>query len=553
MAEKTEITSQLADNFLSPQWRLENLYRIADKNGQNVLFRPNAVQSDLQKRAGKRTIVLKARQQGVSTLFELIGLDEVLWNNNWWVCIIAHHQKTLDILFSKIQFAWDNLDPELRALVGEPKSDNKHELYWRERNSRIYVALEVLGGTNQRVHFSEYALISDDRISNTLPTVPPNGYVVKESTPFGTGNKFYRDYVAGKTGKSDEVSLCYQWWLSPEYQLPVRTVTEDNLLPIEQSLIDNYGLTLEQIEWRRREWQDQKQPDGSNLFPQVYIEDDISCFMASGDSVFDTATVQSRLSYLRKNKKVFVVGTLLHRNNNLKFVEADDGKLKVFEPPRRENEYCLGIDVSLGGPKSDDQVIKVLKRGGYNDIVATYVNRTEIGIFAQDAAHIGKFYNTAWICPERNSIGEAFIEHLIQLYPNEKIYCQQNRAQLGGMTRVQRFGYNTTRGRNIGKQRLITLIQDWLREDGLDPDEETLEQMLAYQRMDLISPSEGYKMGASAGNKDDRVIALGLAMEMDSVLPVFKVKLGLLKDAYEMETIKMRRRMSAQPIDWMSI
>lgn len=955
---------QLPDELFDPDWRLNNLYKISDKDGNEVVYTENKVQSDLSKRAGNRVLVLKSRQQGVSTKYEIEGLDSVLWNNNYWVCVIAHHQKTLDILFSKIQFAWDKLDPELKQICGEPKSDNRHELYWRERNSRIYVALEVLGGTNQIVHFSEYALIDEKRISNTLPTVPPNGRVIKESTPFGTGNKFYRDYVAAKSGDTDEQAFFYEWWWSDEYRLPIRTVKEENLSVIERSLIDTHKLDFEQIEWRRREWKNQVQPDGSNLFPQVYPEDDISCFMASTDSVFDTDTVHSRLNYVRRNTKSFLVGVIIEKNGRVKFVEDERGPWKIYEAPKRELSYCLpdgelvvtsegwktvetvteddhlidadgklvrplkvmrhqyngtiygirpsnttrlswftdehpimvlkdtklyrqygsslreekryrkldvewkdakdvkkgdivrfplrftdemskadltsffgtqatvrvdraikpdvindpdfwffiglwlgdgwvylgkkevagkknryyeyskerpickitiafnkkgeseslnrlnslvkklfnrklvkrerestieasfdceavywflrdnfgqkatnknipewgksiprqcklelirgfwwsdgccvrdnqnkydlfrfvsiseellhdvqdllislgllpsvsklrdakvtaiagkvcrvkkayslglgawdstklfelleektnnqlsfpkrkrascwieedyiyfrvkevrnkqytgqvnnfetvthtfctpfitthncaGVDVSIGGPKSDDQVVKILKRGGYRDMVATYCNRTEIGIFAQEAALGCKFYNLANICPERNSIGEAFIEHLLMKYPNHLIYRQENRAQTGSKSRVQRYGYNTTRGRNIGKQRLVTLIQDWLRDDGLDWDEATLEQMLAYQRLDLISPSEGYKMGASAGNKDDRVIALGLALEMDSVLPIFKPKMDLLKNMWDSEFNKKRGSMQQQPTTWM--
>lgn len=954
----------LADSFADPYWRLTNLYKVSNKESQSVLYTPNFVQQNLFEHESPAMVVLKARQQGVSTWGELIGFDEVLWHENFWCAIIAHERSTLDILFTKIQFAWDNLDPDLKAYVGDPKSDNKYELYWRNRNSRIYVSLEVLGGTNQRVHFSEYALIDNQRIANTLPTVPPTGRIVKESTPFGTNNKFYRDYVAAKANESSETAHFFAWWLSPEYRTVNRGVTEDNLTSAEKSLIDNNSLNFEQIQWRRDQWKELKQPDGSNLFQQTYIEDDISCFMASGDSVFDAESVKSRLSYVKNSKKVFVSGHLFEKNERIRFAEDDEGPLRIYEAPKREGEYSVGClpdgetvltdkgwkavetvlnddylidaegkmvkplhiirrifsgklyglkpsnttkyswftgehpimvladtklyrqygsslredkryrkldviwkkaedvrvgdivrfplrfteelssevvnqflgsqkafrkdrlinpdvladpdfwffiglwlgdgwihigkklqqkkqqyyefrenyshcrvsvvfnkteieplerlekivsrlfnrklcktvkesviethfsceavywflydnfgqkaqnksipewskalpkncklelikgfwwsdgccvkdnskqydflfrfvsvsekllhdvqdllisidvlpfvnflrdesihdfgklgggkyktkktyslglgvwesakladmlgiaidripkvgkrlrhscwiengfiylkvrdvkekeytgqvnnfetlthtfctpfitthncDVSLGGPKSDDQVSAVLRRGSL-DLVAMYVNRTEIGIFAEDTANLAKFYNMAHICPERNSIGEAFIEHLLELYPNEKIYRQQNRLQTGSKTRVSRFGYATTRGRNVGKQRLITLIQDWLRDNILIWDIDTLEQMLAYQRLDLISPQEGYKMGAKAGNKDDRIIGVGLALEMDAVLPVFRPKLELLQDAWEKEFQKARRRTRQQEPHW---
>ena len=541
MEQNSEALSRLKNSFAKQEWRLENLYRISNKDSQNVLFTPNAVQRVLLEKGGNRDLVLKARQPGVSTLYGLLGFDEVLWNNNYWCAIIAHRRETLDILFTKIQFAWDNFDSDLKEIIGEPKSDNKYELHWRERNSRIYVSLEVLGGTNQRVHFSEYALIDETRISNTMPTVPPNGKIVKESTPFGTGNKFYKDYIAAKAGESNEQAFFFEWWWSPEYRADAKGIIYENLTGIEKSLVDNKGLDFEQIAWRRAAWKDQQQQDGSNLFLQVYPEDDISCFMASGDSVFDTEAIQTRLAHVKRNKKVFIVGNIMIKNGVARFLEDSRGPLRVYEAPKRGFEYCIGDDISLGGQKSDNQASVVIKRGE-RDVVAVYVNRTEIGIFAEDAANLGRFYNLAWHCPERNSIGEAFIEHLLAIYPNEKIYRQQNRLQTGSRTRVSRFGYNTTRGRNVGKRRLVTLIQDWLRDEGWVWDEEVLEEFLAYQRLDLISPEEGYKTGAKAGNKDDRVMALGLSLEMDTVLPVFRPAIQLVQDAWENEFQKARRK-----------
>ena len=82
-------------------WRLTHLYKIQNKEGQLVFFKPSRVQLRILSSLPKhlRWRILKYRQGGVTTLFCILYLDEVLWNSGLNAAIIAHDQSTLDKIF----------------------------------------------------------------------------------------------------------------------------------------------------------------------------------------------------------------------------------------------------------------------------------------------------------------------------------------------------------------------------------------------------------------------------------------------------------------------
>ena len=82
----TDISSLLDD----PLVRLENLYRIVDKNGKLIDFRLNWAQRELYHEMHNRNCVLKARQLGISTFYCLVLLDLALFTPNQTIGIISH-------------------------------------------------------------------------------------------------------------------------------------------------------------------------------------------------------------------------------------------------------------------------------------------------------------------------------------------------------------------------------------------------------------------------------------------------------------------------------
>lgn len=528
-------------NYQDQKWRLGNLYHIADKDGVDRVFKPNRIQDDVLTQWHKLLLVLKSRQQGMTSLFSLFYLDQVCWYENTWACIIAHNRETLGTIFQRIQYAWDRMEPEIKGWIGEPRTDTKYELFWRDRNSKIYVTLKTEGCTNHFLHFSEYAQIRDDYIAVSLPTVPPNGMCVKESTPFGINNRFYKEYMRARDGQYAERTLCYEWWKTDEYQKAVRDVAHDNLTEVEARLIKDERLTLEQIQWRRDKWYEQEQPNGSNYFPQNYIEDDVTCFLSTGSVVFNREMLSLNKDFVKNHSVSFLQGDPVWRKGTGNFVPARTGALRIFEPAESHMEYVAGIDISMGLETGDDQSIQVLRRDTLSQ-VAVYQNRIELSAFAEEAAALLMMYNEAWACPERNSTGEAFIPEFLRYYPRSKVYQQRDQTRNKKQATL-RYGYWT--GRN--KERLISLGQTYIRDGNMLLDIPTLEQFLAYQQTELEAASRQFgrrqfAFQAGKGAKDDLVIAFCLALEMNSVLSAFNRKAFLrANDPWAIEKRKTMR------------
>jgi hypothetical protein len=105
--------TRLAD----PWWRLNNLYKIKDKQGNVITFKLNWAQKELYENMHYLNDILKARQLGMTTLIQIFMLDRCLFNDNQNAGVVAHNKEDAEAFFAdKIKFAYDNLPDDLKAL-----------------------------------------------------------------------------------------------------------------------------------------------------------------------------------------------------------------------------------------------------------------------------------------------------------------------------------------------------------------------------------------------------------------------------------------------------
>lgn len=108
--------------FYSKKWRINNLYKIVDAKSQSTTFRRNEAQLYVERLTLEwkkrnpdkplRRIILKARQQGITTDSLIYNLDDVLTIPNWNVAIIAHEEKKLPEIFMRVKYAYDHFLPQ---------------------------------------------------------------------------------------------------------------------------------------------------------------------------------------------------------------------------------------------------------------------------------------------------------------------------------------------------------------------------------------------------------------------------------------------------------
>ena len=85
----------------SKWWRLTHLYKILDKQGNLVTFKPNVMQLlHLAESVGVlRLFLVKARQFGFTTLYCIDMLDDACFVPGSTNAIIAHEREAVDKIF----------------------------------------------------------------------------------------------------------------------------------------------------------------------------------------------------------------------------------------------------------------------------------------------------------------------------------------------------------------------------------------------------------------------------------------------------------------------
>lgn len=232
----TSVYTPLEEQFLAdPTQRLSGLYKIIDKAGNIVTFKPNWAQQELLNNLWYCNIILKARQLGLSTLVSILFLDACLVRPNINAGIIAHTREDAEKLFRRVKFAHDNLPPKLKqeypAVV-----DSARELKF-SNGSTLQVGTSMRGSTLQYLHISEFGKIcahypdkAREIITGSLNTLAAGQMVFIESTAEGREGYFFemcREAIRlqeckAKLSKLEYRFNFYPWWKEPEYKIDLR-------------------------------------------------------------------------------------------------------------------------------------------------------------------------------------------------------------------------------------------------------------------------------------------------------------------------------------------
>lgn len=279
--------------FRDRAYRLSNLYYIKDPYGRRVKFRPNWAQLELLEDLHTCEIVLKCRQIGMTTVFNLILLDQVLAYPNSNAGIIAQTlDDTTHIFRDRIKFAYDNLDPRLKALF-PTVGDSAKELSFKHGSS-IRVGTSLRSSTLQMLHVSEFGKIcakdperAKEIITGSLNTVHVGQNIFIESTAEGREGYFFemcqdaeaRAKRGDRLGELDFRFRFFPWWRHKEYALDgIEDCPEQLKEYWDRCAIKGLKLSPEQKTWYIKKWQIQRE-DMTREYPSFPEE----AFAASQD------------------------------------------------------------------------------------------------------------------------------------------------------------------------------------------------------------------------------------------------------------------------------
>ena len=186
--------------FSCKLWRLNNLYTIVDKKGNRTLFNMNLAQHVVYAASLQhaRLVILKSRQQGISTFWLVAFLDEALVNPDFKIGLMAQGQSEAGTLLERTELAWETINPVLLSILGVSRvKDNSSEQGF-SNNSTLFIRTSFRSTTLQGLHVSELGKIAKtypDRAkevkTGTLQAIQPGNTVAIEST--AEGDNLFKD------------------------------------------------------------------------------------------------------------------------------------------------------------------------------------------------------------------------------------------------------------------------------------------------------------------------------------------------------------------------
>lgn len=202
-----------------------------------------------------RALILKGRQQGVSTYIGERFYHQTSTRPGRRAFIVAHEEKATSNLFSMVKRYHDH-----NPLAPSIKASNAQELVFGKLDSGYKLATagsKDVGRSNtaQLLHGSEFGFWANAQshlagLGNTIPDgVDGIGTeIILESTANGLGNAFHLMWQDAEAGKSEYIAIFVPWFWQDEYRATVKPGLE--LSDEDREYMQAYGLDMQQMQWR---------------------------------------------------------------------------------------------------------------------------------------------------------------------------------------------------------------------------------------------------------------------------------------------------------------
>ena len=377
------------------------------------------------------------------------------------------------------------------------------------------------------VHNSECSRFTKPltEILSGLGHAVPNaaGTMVFLETTANGFEEFYDLWLMAKNGKSDWIPLFYAWHEFPEYALPLEggmlypidnvkfaaPVEKENFLTDEKVIKERYGLTDEQLNWRRWDLVNNCSGDINK-----FNEDNPCCwedaFVATGNLYFNREALKRQEIH-----KPIASGNIV-RDEGYIFREDAAGLFKIYEFPRKGEQYVVGADSAEGLERGDKSAGIVINKRT-NKTVCAYNYNTPPDRFEEDLIKMGSFYNMAVIACENKGYGYSVNQGLYKHYG--KVY-RRIKTKTGIKEPMLDLGWNTN---SVSRPQMLAQLSEEITEGSTD----LLDMDLINQCWTFINNMKRGQPEADRSKCDDLVIARAIAGQVRTEQP-YKERIPLL-------------------------
>lgn len=522
------------------------------------------LETQLEETGRIRAIILKARQEGVSTLVAARNFRAIhLWSGISSL-IVADELDRAEKIFAMYERFRDNLPPEIKP--GDKSGQRgKYIAFKHDSELSVRPASDAAAGraaTIQRLHASELAFWGSTAretwvsLMNAIPRM--GSEVVVESTANGVGGLFHELWEeAANSDKGEWLAIFLPWWILDEYEMDVdddlaTSITSDPDNFEKQALEEGfayegeiYKLSLRKLAWRRAIIAevfggDAFKPSGEPLrrFQQEYPATAEEAFLATGSCFFDEEKLRLMARHLGKDEPIR--GLLSKTDGGIKLDINVRGGIRLYESPDELGHYVLGVDTAEGklvAARRSENTADAEKGGRdfssalvlrlpYSDkdkvfhpavVVAELHGRLAPEVFSQQLDLLGRFFscggpadgtyqNMALIGVERShSSGQTVLRLIREHYKYKNLYWHR---QINHLTKKigSKIGWVTDA---TSRMPMLDDLAEMVRSGSVD----IRSRDLVREMMTFIVWDDG-KPAAQEGTHDDRVIALAIAVQM---------------------------------------
>ena len=399
MAEnQVSLKEIIRDEYLKcakdPVYFLKKYVYIQTSEGR-MLFNPFVFQDKLLFLLNKydRTVILKSRQLGITTLCAAYSLWLMLFQKDQSILALAPTQEKARNIVDKVRFAYAELPSWLKVAAQE---DNKLSLILTN-GSKIKAASGASessrGYTANVLILDEAAFIenADELWGSAQQTLATGGRAIVLSTPNGMDKWFYQLWTASENQDNNFIPIKLPWHVHPNRNL----------------------------KWR----EDQDKELGKKMAAQ-----ECDCnFLNSGDIYFDSEDIQ------------------YYTDNILDPIKTEGPKddIWIWEFPVDQRSYMVVVDTAKGDG-SDSSGIQIIDIYSGTQ-VAEYKGDADTKMLSKMAVSLSIKYNSALLVVENTGLGHATMSDVLELGYNNIYYSPKGDTLNVSQYVTQFYEYDTSR------------------------------------------------------------------------------------------------------------
>lgn len=309
--------------------------------------------------ANRFNIVLKFRQAGITELISLYCLWLAMYHANKNIVIISIKDRVAKKVLRKIKYMYKNLPDYLKMPVVNGRGNDigtSTELEFANGSLITSVPTTEEAGRSEAVSLlviDEAAIVRwiSKIWAAAFPTLSTGGAAIVNSTPYGIGNWYHKQWTDALAGGSDFVPIRLHWNMHPE---------------------------------RDQEWYQSMRNELGTRKTAQEIDGD---FLTSGSSVFDLNDIRAIEECLEEH---------------IPIETRDSNRLKIYGRPKKDELYVLGGDIATGRG-NDYSAFSIMNIKG--EEFASYKGKLSIFAMAELMIKTAKEFNDALVAPESNDIG----------------------------------------------------------------------------------------------------------------------------------------------------